>query len=171
LICFIFYQRVSEEKKVIEKSLEEERKKKELEYQEILQQQELLLNEKEALLKKLERVQLKKLNLKSKLNKKESTLNTKEAKEKEQEHSSFNPFKSSTPKTQSPRSLSPVKEVNISKGFVDEQHEKDIRRIELIKQQMELINEQKHLKELLTKQEEMFSQKQVIHRLTILHKI
>lgn len=85
---------------------------------------------------------------------------------------SFNPFKSSTPKSLSPRSLSPIsnleknatikEEKNASPRHNESGYSDDARKCELIKEQMELAEEQKKLKDLLQNQEEILREKQVI---------
>ena len=87
---------------------------------------------------------------------------------KTSETNPFSPFKSSTPRSQSPRSISPIAMPN---GFQSENENSkksalnendDLKKIELIKQRMDMMDEQQKLKELLDKQEEMLKEKQVI---------
>jgi hypothetical protein len=82
---------------------------------------------------------------------------------------SFNPYiQSSTPKNMSPRSLSPINNEMLTvsveqkqKLALADQHSEDLKRIELIKQRMELMEEQKRLAQLLEQQELMLREKQV----------
>jgi hypothetical protein len=82
---------------------------------------------------------------------------------------SFNPYiQSSTPKNMSPRSLSPINNEMLTvsveqkqKLALADQHSEDLKRIELIKQRMELMEEQKRLAQLLEQQEVMLREKQV----------
>jgi hypothetical protein len=62
--------RISEEKQKLEAALEEERKQKENEIKDILKQQQKLLNEKENLINKLSKIQLKLSILKAQQNNK-----------------------------------------------------------------------------------------------------
>ena len=85
------------------------------------------------------------------------------------EEISFNPYiQSSTPKNMSPRSLSPISNEMLTvsveqkqKLALADQHSLDLKRIELIKQRMELMEEQKRLAQLLEQQEVMLREKQV----------
>lgn len=93
-------------------------------------------------------------------------------------------LKSSTPKNLSPRSLSPIsiersnfvannrnfdafepKSIdqtdNLNKFVANDQHSEDLKKIELMKQRMELVDEQNKLKKLLEQQEEIIREKQV----------
>jgi hypothetical protein len=81
----------------------------------------------------------------------------------------FSPFKSSTPRSQSPCSL--LSPINIRTGLRSEDNERkkfssnednDLKKVELIKQRIEMMDEQKKLAELLDQQEEMLKEKQVI---------
>ncbi len=82
---------------------------------------------------------------------------------------SFNPYiQSSTPKNMSPRSLSPINNELLTVSVEQKQklaladkHSEDLKRIELIKQRMELMEEQKRLAQLLEQQEVILREKQV----------
>lgn len=68
----------------------------------------------------------------------------------------FNPHKSSTP-----RDLSPVQDqLSVRETVTLDKHEDDLKRIELMKQRMELMAEQQSLTELMEKQELMLKEKQ-----------
>ena len=184
-----------EEKKSIENQLENERKEKEVEIKEILKQQEKLLVEKEAILNKLSKTQQKILDIKQRAQKDNLKRNEKNslppkpqpAAQKQIEEKSdvskkgsndmFNPYKSSTPKNLSPRSLSPIttqQQLNSIKNVTESVEMKkeneiyvnqsggddDTKKYELIKQRMELAEEQKQLKELLENQERLLKEKQ-----------
>ncbi|CAF0829765.1 unnamed protein product [Brachionus calyciflorus] len=154
--------KISDEKKQIEKSLEEERRHKEAEITEILKQQETLLNEKEILIKKFSKTQQKLIEL-QKEKKENNKLPPRPKKQINEEkiNSAFNPFKSSTPKNLSPRSLSPISTSNeIKSTKIINDSSDDTRKIELIKEQIELAEEQKKLKALLESQEEILREKQ-----------
>lgn len=88
------------------------------------------------------------------------------SKNEEKINQAFNPFKSSTPKNLSPRSLSPIsngkEKLEVSPRQNETNNSDEIRKIELIKEQMELAEEQKKLKALLESQEEILREKQVI---------
>lgn len=105
------------------------------------------------------------------LQKKDQTVKSQKSNDKKSKaiDISFNPYiQSSTPKNMSPRSLSPInqetKDVNAEQQkslVLGDQHSEDLKRIELIKQRMELMEEQKRLAELLDQQEVMLREKQV----------
>lgn len=92
-------------------------------------------------------------------------------KTEEKQSKTFNPFKSSTPKNLSPRSLSPIsnvdKNVETKNNVSPRQNESadDTRKYELIREQMELAEEQKKLKDLLESQEEILREKQVFKKI------
>ena len=191
LLNFFLTRRISEEKAKVEQSLEVERKQKDTEIKEILKQQESLLSDKETLLNKFSKVQQKLEHLKKRQTRKPNAddgssnnsllpprplkLSQHKAAHTHEQNDSFSPFKSSTPKNLSPRSLSPINACTTSNENND-QHEKlnhsiflpskdrhgeDLKKIELIKQRMELMEEQKKLTQLLDQQEEMLKEKQV----------
>lgn len=75
--------------------------------------------------------------------------------------------------SQSPRNMSPIlSKTNPSQQFETEEMRKksilneddDLKKIELIRQRMDLMNEQTKLKELLDQQEDMLKEKQVFRK-------
>lgn len=137
----------------------------------MLKQQEGLLNEKELLLKKFSKIQQKLVDLQKERIEKLPPRPGSKIKPDEKQSKSFNPFKSSTPKNLSPRSLSPISnlEKNTEKSNASPRHNEsaysdDNRKCELIREQMELAEEQKKLKDLLQNQEEILREKQVIFK-------
>ncbi|RNA29308.1 hinderin isoform X2 [Brachionus plicatilis] len=163
--------KISDEKKQIERSLEEERRCKEAEIAEVLKQQENLLSEKEVLLKKFSKIQQKLVDIQKDKKEKLPPRPVSKNKPDDKQSKSFNPFKSSTPKNLSPRSLSPISNVEKNSELKEVKNEgsprqnesgssDDARKYELIREQMELAEEQKKLKDLLESQEEILREKQ-----------
>lgn len=111
--------RISDEKKQMENSILAERKSKEAELKEALNQQKILLAEKEVLIKNFSEIQNKLLALQQQQkqeSKKENKYPPRPCQIQKQsilpsdknKDDHFNPYKSSTPKNLSPRSISPV---------------------------------------------------------------